>query len=252
MIKPASARTLLISAIAIGAVACTPLDEDPPVVLGPPVTMTPLDKATIDRMIDERLAERGIALVPMSAPLPARSPSGDRGFDPCAPGRANDSRIAPVCARVSVWLGTPPDPRSSCSRVIQACKSSGYYQGGFGSGKGLYFDCVTPLLLGDVVPDVAIDPAVPAACMVEPDGAASSGRSPRWLPWTGNPSDPCDPLMRACNAAGYYAGGVVEGKGIFSNCREPLLRGRPVADVEVNDRMVAACQRGARRQPARL
>jgi hypothetical protein len=66
-------------------------------------------------------------------------------------------------------MSRPPDERSgdACNRVIQTCKAVGYYQGGYGTGdgKGLYFDCVTPLLLGYDVPDVSVRPDLPMACM---------------------------------------------------------------------------------------
>ena len=204
--------------------------------------------ARIDARIDARLAERGYTLAPRtmsSAGGGSAETCSRRGFNPCDPSRANDPNVAAVCQRVEPWLAVAPTQSGDpCAQVVDRCKGAGYYQGGFEVGRGLYFDCVTPLLLGQAVCDVQIDAQVPAACMSQSQSSAATapGRSRRWMPWRGDPSDPCQPIMQACNAAGFYQGGVVEGLGIYTNCRDPLLQGQAVAGASVAPDQITACK----------
>lgn len=60
---------------------------------------------------------------------------------------------------------------------------------------------------------------------------------------------PCKQIERACTAAGFVRGEAQEGKGLFMNCMNPILKGQSVAGVTVDPGVVAACkQRMANRR----
>jgi hypothetical protein len=70
---------------------------------------------------------------------------------------------------------------SPCEKITVACESAGFVVGGAGAGKGLYQDCVAPLMQGQARPPSAkplpiIDPQLKAACVaVQPNfGAPAS------------------------------------------------------------------------------
>lgn len=52
----------------------------------------------------------------------------------------------------------------------------------------------------------------------------------------------CKNIVSACQAAGYYQGGVASGKGLAENCVNPILSGQTVAGVTVNNADLLACQ----------
>jgi hypothetical protein len=61
------------------------------------------------------------------------------------------------------------DEAHPCKPLEAACKAAGYYQGGSGSGKGLFKDCMEPLADGKAVANIKIDPADAAHCKVKID-----------------------------------------------------------------------------------
>ncbi|MEO7047874.1 MAG: hypothetical protein ABI091_21425 [Ferruginibacter sp.] len=61
------------------------------------------------------------------------------------------------------------DSAHPCKPLEVACKAAGFYQGGSGSGKGLYKDCIEPLADGKSVSGVKVADADAAACKVKVD-----------------------------------------------------------------------------------
>lgn len=51
-----------------------------------------------------------------------------------------------------------------CHKVIEACKSAGYYKGGQKEKKGLYRDCWDNLVVGKTVKGVTVSPELLSAC----------------------------------------------------------------------------------------
>jgi hypothetical protein len=51
-----------------------------------------------------------------------------------------------------------------CKRVEAACYAAGYAKGAAKQGRGLFKNCVGPLLSGELVPGVSIDPGAVQAC----------------------------------------------------------------------------------------
>lgn len=60
-----------------------------------------------------------------------------------------------------------------CKQVESACKTAGFVQGGEGEGKGLWTQCVTPLMMGHPAPKTSklplpkVDEKVLAACRAD-------------------------------------------------------------------------------------
>jgi len=64
---------------------------------------------------------------------------------------------------------------------------------------------------------------------------------------------PCKEIEQACTSAGFVKGEAKEGKGLFKNCLQPILKGQAVEGVTVDPAVVSACKdrmakRRARRQ----
>jgi len=69
------------------------------------------------------------------------------------------------------WADTTPPPSGSnngagqpCKQIEQACTSAGFVKGEAAQGKGLYKNCVQPILKGQSVNGVTVDPSVVSAC----------------------------------------------------------------------------------------
>ena len=63
---------------------------------------------------------------------------------------------------------TPPHPGGSCRQIVQACEAAGYAKGAHRSdGKGLYLDCLDPILDGKPVDGLTVDPAVVSDCQAK-------------------------------------------------------------------------------------
>ncbi len=52
---------------------------------------------------------------------------------------------------------------------------------------------------------------------------------------------PCKEIMSACQAAGYFDGGGSEGKGLWVNCMQPIMKGTKLLDVEMDPKIVRDC-----------
>jgi hypothetical protein len=158
-----------------------------------------------------------------------------------------------VCTVISSF-----DPSAAgCNELDNACKGAGFYIGGSTVGKGLLFDCLTPLLLGADVSGVRVNPQAAPTCMAasgpvqvahgfdpcsasrggDPEVVAVCSKISRWDPRSG----PCFDVDAACKSAGYYVGGSWVGKGLLFNCLTPLLLGESLPGVNVNPRAPAAC-----------
>jgi hypothetical protein len=86
--------------------------------------------------------------------------------------RAVLASAAVLSVGISSALAQTPTPRqpSPCEKITIACQAAGFVQGGGAEGKGLWKDCVTPLLFGPARPASAkplpiIDPQLKAACL---------------------------------------------------------------------------------------
>jgi hypothetical protein len=266
-------------------------------------THAAVDKAEVSRLVDERLAERGLMPLPNAeppgvGPKSAAAAPAHRGFDPCDPTAFFSWRsqtgttttalpsgpdVPLVCELVTGWTSNGPDPieAPACTHVINSCKSAGYYQGGFPVGWGLYFDCVTPLLLGQTFPEVAVGGQTAAACMDAHRHPPPTGHAPPTSPapptsrvpdrrqvnpcdpaYSGNPAmrpicervthwmqrgidetspSACSQIVKACKAEGYYQGGSVERRGLYFDCVTPFLLGDSLSEVKVDPSAAAAC-----------
>ncbi len=64
-------------------------------------------------------------------------------------------------------VGAEPPPAGAehpCHRVEAACKAAGFARGEAKIGKGLFKDCVDPVLRGQAVAGVTVDPSEAQAC----------------------------------------------------------------------------------------
>jgi hypothetical protein len=52
----------------------------------------------------------------------------------------------------------------ACKHIFMACKEAGYYRGGAASGKGIMENCAQPIMSGQTVANVKVDPSDVATC----------------------------------------------------------------------------------------
>ena len=59
-------------------------------------------------------------------------------------------------------------------------------------------------------------------------------------------NNPCTQIESACKSAGFHEGGSKEGKGLWSDCIDPVMKGHPVSNGAklpgIDDKVVAACR----------
>jgi len=61
--------------------------------------------------------------------------------------------------------GAAPTKEGPCKQIMEACEQAGFQKGMHKTdGKGLYKDCMTPMLAGQSVAGVTVDPATLSAC----------------------------------------------------------------------------------------
>lgn len=53
---------------------------------------------------------------------------------------------------------------------------------------------------------------------------------------------PCLKIQQACKKAGFVKGGAKEGKGLFVNCVQPILKGKSVPGVTMDAATIQACE----------
>jgi hypothetical protein len=56
--------------------------------------------------------------------------------------------------------------------------------------------------------------------------------------WAG----PCEPIMSACEANGFYKGGAAEHKGLLQDCIKPITEGQVVAGIKISPDVRSACK----------
>ena len=61
----------------------------------------------------------------------------------------------------------PAANANPCQPIKAACQAAGYFKGGKSTGKGLKENCAKPLLRGQTVPGVTVDPADLQACQAK-------------------------------------------------------------------------------------
>ena len=70
--------------------------------------------------------------------------------------------IACVLALGGTAFGAGP-----CKQISNACVAAGYYKGGAKQGRGLYRNCIQPLLGGAAVANVSVDAGTVQACIAK-------------------------------------------------------------------------------------
>jgi hypothetical protein len=60
-----------------------------------------------------------------------------------------------------------PSANHPCKTIMEACKSAGFMKGGHASGKGMMEDCIKPIMSGQTVSGVTVDPADVSACQAK-------------------------------------------------------------------------------------
>ena len=66
-----------------------------------------------------------------------------------------------VCFNGTAFAAKP------CEAIEKACKAAGFYKGGNVSGKGLYLNCLQPIIEGKTVPNVTVSEADIKTCQVK-------------------------------------------------------------------------------------
>ena len=126
-----------------------------------------------------------------------------------------------ACSVLSVSSRASAAPES-CEKVRRACESAGFYAGGGGERRGVQSDCVTPILEeGKTIPDVVVDAQAVKECQSQPH--------------------PCMQIEGKCEAAGFVYGAHKPGTGLEPDCLNPILAGKPVADVKIDAKTIHAC-----------
>ncbi len=70
------------------------------------------------------------------------------------------------------FADAPPGPAPTqgvhpCKAIEQACEAGGFVRGGNKDGKGIMKDCMKPIMSGQPVPGVTVDPATVQACQAK-------------------------------------------------------------------------------------
>lgn len=75
--------------------------------------------------------------------------------------------LAPALALAADAAPGTTNTDHPCKQVVSACQSAGYVKKGHKQGKGLYKDCVQPLMAGQTVPNVTVDSTTVQACQAK-------------------------------------------------------------------------------------
>ena len=78
---------------------------------------------------------------------------------------------------------------------------------------------------------LALSLAVPAAFAENPTALKGAGKD-----------RPCMKIEQACEAAGFAKGKAKEGKGLVVNCMNPILEGKSVPGVTIDETTIQACK----------
>jgi len=72
----------------------------------------------------------------------------------------------------------PAQAPHPCRKIEDACKAAGFEQGKFKEKKGLFVDCLKPIMHGQTVPGVSITPADIQACQAKREHKAAPAAAP--------------------------------------------------------------------------
>lgn len=74
--------------------------------------------------------------------------------------------IGMMSATVALADGSSPKEGKyhPCEKILEACKAGGFVKGGHKDKKGLYMDCLKPILAGQSVSGVSVDSKDVQAC----------------------------------------------------------------------------------------
>ncbi|WP_413557042.1 hypothetical protein [Bdellovibrio sp. HCB209] len=53
---------------------------------------------------------------------------------------------------------------------------------------------------------------------------------------------PCNQVKAACEGAGFKKGEQKDGKGLWKDCIDPIMKGKPVAGVTLTKEAIDACK----------
>ena len=67
----------------------------------------------------------------------------------------------PSATSTAAPAGKAPGP---CKQILASCEQAGFVKGEWKIGKGLYRDCLNPILDGKSVSGVSADPSIVSAC----------------------------------------------------------------------------------------
>jgi hypothetical protein len=135
------------------------------------------------------------------------------------------------------------DAAHPCNAIINACKSAGFIDGDSKLGKGLWGECIDPLMRGTPQSNAAklpvpqVSPQLVNACRAKDP---SFGAKP-------DDAHPCEAIVAACKNAGFIDGDSKLGKGLWGECIDPLMRGTPQSNAaklpvpHVSPQLVQAC-----------
>lgn len=71
-----------------------------------------------------------------------------------------------LCAGAATAENDAPLPKP-CQTIATACEAAGYHRHGHKEGKGLWKDCVAPILDGRAIPGVTANPDDVKACQAK-------------------------------------------------------------------------------------
>jgi hypothetical protein len=108
-----------------------------------------------------------------------------------------------------------------CDQVVSACKSAGFIDGDSKQGKGLWSECINPIMRGTAQAHASgvqlpqVSPQVVSACHASDPSFGEPKHS----------AQACQAVVNACKGAGFIDGDSKQGKGLWSECINPLMRG---------------------------
>ncbi len=72
--------------------------------------------------------------------------------------------ISYLLVGTTAWADDAPKSKHPCKSIQAACEAAGFARGRHEEGKGLFLDCMKPLLAGQSVPGVTVSSAQIDAC----------------------------------------------------------------------------------------
>lgn len=111
--------------------------------------------------------------------------------------------------------------QSKCLEIEKKCQGAGYLKGGNPNApkKGLWTDCIDPLVEGKKISGIVVSTAVVAACKSEREVLLNRDKK-------------CESIVSLCKTAGFIPGGAV-GKRTWADCVGPISNGKELAGITV-------------------